>query len=110
MSGKNQDVTILETNLEAAVEIPRQLRLRQIGGIIVVDFIDMRFKKDQDRVFRTLQRELEQDRTPSDIQEFTELGIIQITRQRVGKTLNQRLTYVCPHCNGGGRRPLLSFA
>lgn len=108
-SGKSLDQTILETNLEAAKEIPRQLRLRQIGGIIIIDFIDMRLKRDEDKVFKVLEAELESDRTPSDIKAFTELGIVQITRQRVGESLNKRLTYTCPTCKGSGRRPTISF-
>lgn len=109
VSGKSLDETILETNLEAAREIPRQLRLRQIGGIIIIDFIDMRLKRDEDKVFKVLEAELEKDRTPSDIKAFTELGIVQITRQRVGESLNKRLTYTCPTCKGSGRRPTISF-
>lgn len=109
VSGKSLDETILETNLEAAKEIPRQLRLRQIGGIIIIDFIDMRLKRDEEKVFKVLENELAHDRTPSDIKAFTELGIVQITRQRVGESLNKRLTYTCPTCKGSGRRPTISF-
>lgn len=109
IGGKNQEENIVETNLEAAVEIPRQLRLRQIGGIIVIDFIDMRLKRNQDRVFKAMERELAKDRTPSDIQQFTDLGLIQITRQRVGKSLTRRLTYTCAHCKGSGRLPSINL-
>ena len=106
---KNLDDTIYQTNLEAAQEVTRQLRLRQLGGIIIVDFIDMAHKRHQEQVFRTLERELEQDRTPSDIQQFTELGLIQITRQRTGQSLTKRLTFPCPHCQGSGRLPSLGL-
>jgi ribonuclease G len=109
IAGKSLDETIFETNLAAAKEVPRQLRLRQIGGIIIVDFIDMHYKRHRDKVFQTLQEELDKDRTPSDIQEFTDLGLIQITRQRSGKSLTSQLTYECAHCNGSGRRPTFSF-
>ncbi|MBW7939824.1 MAG: ribonuclease E/G, partial [Candidatus Omnitrophica bacterium] len=109
IAGKSLEETIFETNMEAAIEIPRQLRLRQIGGIIVCDFIDMRIRRNQDKVFKTLQEELSKDRTPSDIQEFTDLGLIQITRQRSGRSLTSQLTYECPHCHGRGRRPTFSF-
>lgn len=109
IAGKSLDETIFETNLEAAIEVPRQLRLRQIGGIIIVDFIDMRLKRHREKVFRTLNEELGKDRTPSDIQEFTDLGLIQITRQRSGQSLTSQLTYECPHCQGRGRRPTFSF-
>lgn len=105
VAGKTQEQTIVDTNLEAALEIARQLRLRQIGGIIIIDFIDMRLKRNQEKVFKTLESELEKDRTPSDIQQFTDLGLIQLTRQRSGESLTKRLTYTCPHCNGSGRRP-----
>ncbi len=110
IDGKTQEETILETNLEAAEEIPRQLRLRQIGGIIIIDFIDMRLKRNQEKVFKALDRELKKDRTPSDIMQFTDLGLIQITRQRLGKSLTKRLTYSCPHCNGSGLRPSISLS
>ena len=109
IGGKSQEENIVETNLEAAVEIPRQLRLRQIGGIIVIDFIDMRLKRNQDRVFKVMERELAKDRTPSDIQQFTDLGLIQITRQRVGQSLTRRLTYTCAHCKGSGRLPSIKL-
>ena len=109
ITGKSMEETIFETNLEAAKEIPRQLRLRQIGGIIIIDFIDMRLKRHKDKVFQVLQSELEKDRTASDIQEFSEFGLVQITRQRSGKSLTSQLTYSCPHCDGRGRRPTFAF-
>ncbi len=109
IAGTSQEETIAKTNQEAAVEIARQLRLRQLGGIIVIDFIDMRLKRNRDRVFKVLEKELSTDRTPSDIQDFTDLGLIQVTRQRSGKSLTRRLTYTCPHCNGSGRRPSISL-
>lgn len=106
---KNLDETIYQTNLEAAVEVTRQMRLRQLGGIIIIDFIDMAHKRHQEQVFRTLERELEKDRTPSDLQQFTELGLIQITRQRTGRSLTKRLTFNCPHCHGSGRLPSIQM-
>ena len=109
IKGKTQEETILETNLEAAVEIPRQLRLRQIGGIIIIDFIDMRLKRDRDKVFKLLEEEFAKDRTPSDIQEFTNLELVQVTRQRMGESLAKRLTYTCPRCSGSGRLPSISL-
>lgn len=105
----NLEATIRETNVEAAVEVARQLRLRQIGGIIIVDFIDMTNTKHQEEVFKTLEAELEKDRVPSNIQQFTELGLIQITRQRTGKSLTKRLTFECPHCSGSGRLPSIAL-
>ena len=109
IAGKSHEETILATNLEAAEEIPRQLRLRQIGGIVVIDFIDMRLKKDRDRVLNTLERNLAKDRTASDVMDFTEIGLIQITRQRTGRSLTTQLSRECPHCNGDGRIPSLDF-
>lgn len=109
VSGKDLEKTIFETNHEAALEVARQLRLRQLGGIIIVDFIDMRLKRDQDRIHRTIERELVKDRTPTDLEQFTDLGLIQITRQRSGRSLTKRLTYTCAHCKGSGRLPLLSL-
>lgn len=108
--GLGIEETIYKTNMEAAVEIPRQLRLRQIGGIIVIDFIDMRLKRHRDQVYRTLEREMARDRTPSDTLKFTEIGLVQMTRQRTGRSLRQRLSTVCPHCNGAGFIPSLRFS
>ena len=107
--GSGLDETIYKTNMEAAVEIPKQLRLRQIGGIIVIDFIDMRLKRHRDNVYRALEREMAHDRTPSDTLQFTEIGLVQITRQRTGRSLRQRLSSPCPHCKGAGFIPLLQF-
>lgn len=109
IAGKSQEETIANTNQEAAIEIARQLRLRQLGGIIIIDFIDMQLKRNRERIFKVLEKELARDRTPSDIQHFTDLGLIQVTRQRSGKSLTRRLTYTCPHCNGSGRRPSISL-
>ena len=108
-SGKDFETMISETNQQAAVEVARQMRLRQLGGIIIVDFIDMQQKRNQDRVFKIIERELAKDRTPTDLQEFTNLGLVQITRARSGRSLTQRLTYTCAHCNGSGRLPLLAL-
>ncbi|HPA46219.1 MAG TPA: Rne/Rng family ribonuclease [bacterium] len=107
--GSGLDETIYKTNMEAAVEIPKQLRLRQIGGIIVIDFIDMRLKRHRDNVYRALEREMAHDRTPSDTLQFTEIGLVQITRQRTGRSLRQRLSSPCPHCKGAGFMPSLQF-
>ena len=109
VSGKDLEAMISETNQEAAAEVARQMRLRQLGGIIIVDFIDMRLKRNQDRVFKALERDLAKDRTPTDLQQFTDLGLVQITRQRSGRSLTKRLTYTCAHCKGSGRLPLLAL-
>lgn len=101
--GTDQDQTILETNLEAAEEVARQLRLRNIGGIIIVDFIDMRLRKDRTKVLGALKKHLEADKAANDVLEFTEIGLAQITRQRSEESLLSSLTQECPTCRGNGR-------
>jgi len=100
--GKNLDDTIVRTNVEAAAEIARQVRLRDIGGIIVCDFIDMSSEKDRNRVIEALQEGLRKDRTRSTIQSFSPLGLLEFTRKRVGKDLGQQLRGKCPTCEGLG--------
>ncbi len=100
--GKNLDDTIVRTNVEAASEIARQVRLRDIGGIIVCDFIDMGSEADRNRVIGALQEGLRKDRTRSTIQSFSPLGLLEFTRKRVGKDLGQQLRGKCPTCEGLG--------
>ena len=100
--GKNLDDTIVRTNVEAAAEIARQVRLRDIGGIIVCDFIDMSSEKDRNRVIEALQEGLRKDRTRSTIQSFSPLGLLEFTRKRIGKDLGQQLRGKCPTCEGLG--------
>ena len=100
--GKNLDDTIVRTNVEAATEIARQVRLRDIGGIIVCDFIDMSSEHDRNRVITALQEGLRKDRTRSTIQSFSPLGLLEFTRKRVGKDLGQQLRGKCPTCEGLG--------
>ena len=100
--GKNLEDTILKTNLEAAAEIARQVRLRDIGGIIVCDFIDMRRESSRNAVIETLEKGLRRDRTRSTIQSFSALGLLEFTRKRVGKDLAQQLRSTCPACSGLG--------
>jgi ribonuclease G len=100
--GKNLDDTIVRTNVEAATEIARQVRLRDIGGIIVCDFIDMSSEGDRNRVISALQEGLRKDRTRSTIQSFSPLGLLEFTRKRVGKDLSQQLRGKCPTCEGLG--------
>lgn len=95
--------TILKTNLEAVVEICRQLRLRDIGGIIIVDFIDMESASDRRRLLSTLVEELRKDRTRTHLVGMTELGLVQLTRKREGKDLDLVLREECPYCTGRGR-------
>ena len=89
---RNQEQAILNTNLEAAVEIPRQLRLRKISGIIVVDFIDMRRKDHIRQVTEKLEEELNKDRVPADFIDMTALGLVEITRKREGESLAEMLS------------------
>lgn len=100
--GKNLDDTIVKTNIEAAAEIARQVRLRDIGGIIVCDFIDMSSESDRNRVIKSLEDGLRKDRTRSTIQSFSPLGLLEFTRKRVGKDLAGQLRSSCPTCNGLG--------
>jgi ribonuclease G len=100
--GKNLDDTIVRTNVEAATEVARQVRLRDIGGIIVCDFIDMSSEHDRNRVITALQEGLRKDRTRSTIQSFSPLGLLEFTRKRVGKDLGQQLRGKCPTCEGLG--------
>jgi ribonuclease G len=100
--GKNLEDTIVKTNIEAAAEIARQVRLRDIGGIIVCDFIDMSTENARSRVIATLETGLRKDRTRTTIQSFSALGLLEFTRKRVGKDLSGQLRGPCPTCNGLG--------
>jgi len=100
---KDAEETILRTNLEAAQEIARQLRLRDVGGIIVVDFIDMESQENRDRVLHELKSHLGRDRARTKAFEVSELGLVEMTRQRVRPSLYQSLTHTCEHCRGTGR-------
>jgi ribonuclease G len=100
-SGRLED-TILKTNLEAVKEIVRQLRLRDMGGIVVLDFIDMEDKKNRQKVFQTLEQELRRDRAPSKAIQVSDFGLIIITRKRVKQSLERLMTDQCPYCTGTG--------
>ncbi len=100
--GRNLEDTILKTNIEAAEEIARQVRLRDIGGIIVVDFIDMASEASRDRVIKTMEESLRRDRTRATIQSFSNLGLLEFTRKRIGKDLGAQLRGSCPTCAGMG--------
>ena len=102
--GDNQ-ATIVKTNMEACEQIARQLRLRNIGGIIVIDFIDMRARSDRDKVLNELRNKLKRDRSKTKVYSFSELGIVQMTRQRVKKSLRDVIARPCPYCNGNGVVP-----
>ena len=100
---KDPESTILKTNLEATREIARQLRLRDIGGIIVCDFIDMESQRNRDMVLNELRTHLGRDRARTKAFEVSSLGLVEMTRQRVRPSLFQTLTGECDHCEGTGR-------
>jgi len=101
-SGGNLEETVTKNNLEAAEEIVRQLRLRDIGGIIVVDFIDMVLESNRDLVLRRLVECLGRDRTRHQVAEVTSLGLVQMTRKRIGTGLLEAFSETCEHCQGRG--------
>jgi len=102
---KNQEETIFRTNMEAAREVPRQLRLRDIGGIIVVDFIDMEVEANKRAVLEELRKELRKDRARTKAFAVSDLGLIEMTRQRERSSLLHYYTEDCPHCGGLGKVP-----
>ena len=101
-SGGNLEQTVTRNNLEAAEEIVRQLRLRDVGGIIVIDFIDMVLESNRELVLRRLTEGLGRDRTKHQVAEVTSLGLVQMTRKRVGEGLLEAFSETCPTCNGRG--------
>ena len=94
--------TVFENNLEAAEEIARQLRLRDIGGIIVIDFVDMEIKANRTSVLAAFKAALARDKTPTQVYEISELGLVEMTRKRVGEGLVEALSESCPTCAGRG--------
>jgi ribonuclease G len=100
---RNQEDTILKTNLEAAEEIVHQLRLRNIGGIIVIDFIDMEKEHNRKRVYDTFREAIKKDKARTNILRISELGLVEMTRQRTRESLENQLLSACPYCEGRGR-------
>jgi ribonuclease G len=98
-AGRLED-TIIKTNLEAVKEIVRQVRLRDLGGIIVLDFIDMEEKKNRQKVFQAVEQELRKDRSPSKALQVSDFGLVIITRKRVKQSLERVMTEPCPYCTG----------
>jgi len=98
-TGRLED-TIVKTNLEAANEIVRQIRLRDLGGIIVLDFIDMEERKNRQKVFQAIDQELKKDRSPSKALQVSDFGLVIVTRKRVKQSLERLLTEPCPYCSG----------
>jgi ribonuclease G len=105
---RNQDETVLRTNLEAVDEVVKQLRLRNIGGIIIVDLIDMAREADRKRVSDALSQALKRDKARTSMLKISELGLVQMTRKRTRESLEAMLTEACPRCNG--RRVVKSVA
>ena len=100
-TGRLED-TIVKTNLEAVKEIVRQLRLRDLGGIIVLDLIDMEEKKNRQKVFQEVEKELRKDRSPSKALQVSDFGLVIVTRKRVKQSIERQLTDPCPYCSGSG--------
>ncbi len=99
---KNLRRTVVKTNMEAAKEIIRQIRLRDIGGIIVIDFIDMPDPKDRDKVFKLFNQELAADRTKSRVIDISKIGLVEMTRKSTSESLVKAMGKSCPTCRGGG--------
>ncbi len=99
---RNFDETILKTNLDAVKEIVYQLRLRNIGGIIIIDFIDMAHENHRERVYQTLDQALRHDKTKSTILKISEMGLVEMTRKRTRENISQAMAEPCPYCEGKG--------
>ena len=94
--------TVLKINLEAATEVVRQIRLRDLGGIIIIDFIDMEVLEHREQVYKAVKRALVEDKARTNVLEISELGLVEMTRKRVRQDLRALLTQSCPTCRGGG--------
>ena len=109
-SGNDQESNALEVNMEAATEIARQLRLRDMGGIIVVDFIDMQSAENKQQLYDKMKEVMANDRTKHNILPLTKFGLMQITRQRVRPEMNIVTDEKCPSCQGTGEtKPTILF-
>ena len=100
--GRDVETTILQTNLEAADEIARQLRLRNIGGLVIGDFIDMKSRKDQQMVYHRMRDRLRRDKAKTHVLQLSSLGLMEMTRQRAQESLNDSIYENCPYCEGRG--------
>lgn len=101
--------TVMRTNLEAVTEIARQLRLRNIGGIIIIDFIDIYDSEDKKKLLEELNKEVEADRVRTTVMGMTQLGLVELTRKKVGRSLSSVMEKTCPYCSGKGRVPYRFF-
>ncbi|MCZ6457163.1 MAG: ribonuclease E/G, partial [Actinobacteria bacterium] len=102
VGSSNLEETVLQNNLEAAEELGRQLRLRDIGGIIVIDFIDMESTVNQQKVLRRLKETLAKDKTRTQVFEVSHLGLVEMTRKNVSAGLLEQFSHKCEHCSGRG--------
>lgn len=100
---KDVDKMILETNIEAAQEVARQLRLRNIGGLVVVDLIDMRHRRDQQAVYKAMKERLKKDKAKTQVLQISPIGLMEMTRQRLNESLRDSMYEPCPYCQGRGR-------
>ncbi len=100
---KDVDKMILETNIEAATEVARQLRLRNIGGLVVIDLIDMRHRKDQQTVYKAIKDRLKRDKAKTQVLQISQIGLMEMTRQRLNESLRDSMYEPCPYCQGRGR-------
>lgn len=100
---KDQDKLLTETNLEAAAEVARQLRLRNMGGLIVVDFIDMKHRKDQQAVYKAMLQHLKRDKAKTQVTQISPFGLMEMTRQRLNESLGTTIYEPCPYCKGHGQ-------
>jgi ribonuclease G len=100
---KDVDKMILETNIEAAREVARQLRLRNIGGLVVIDLIDMRHRKDQQAVYKAIKDRLKKDKAKTQVLQISPIGLMEMTRQRLNESLRDSMYEPCPYCQGRGR-------
>ena len=100
---KDVDKMILETNVEAAQEVARQLRLRNIGGLVVIDLIDMRHRKDQQTVYKAIKDRLKKDKAKTQVLQISPIGLMEMTRQRLNESLRDSMYEPCPYCQGRGR-------
>jgi ribonuclease G len=100
---RDQEETILKTNMEATSEVVRQLRLRNLGGIIIIDFIDMEKEGNRKKVYEALKSAVKKDKARTNILKISELGLVEMTRQRTRESLENQLLSPCPHCDGRGR-------
>jgi ribonuclease G len=100
---KDVDKMILQTNIEAAVEVARQLRLRNIGGLVVIDLIDMRHRKDQQAVYKAIKDRLKKDKAKTQVLQISPIGLMEMTRQRLNESLRDSMYEPCPYCQGRAR-------